>query len=262
MKILMVEDEPLAAAHLQSLVHRYESHIEILARLESVREVVAYFQQHPSPDLLLLDIHLADGLSFAIFDQVQVECPVIFTTAYDEYALRAFRSNGIDYLLKPIGYEDLAQALDRYVNWFQKGQQLPPYQVIDMEVLQQLMKPATLKEEKSPFKTRFLAKKGEQLVSVPTDDILYFYSEDKVTLFKTKDQRRFIIEPTLGEIEAQVSPQDFFRVNRGFLVRFEAIEEILAFSNRRYRLSLKHHAGEEVLVAREKVAAFKEWLDR
>ncbi len=259
MKVLIVEDEPLAASHLSGLIHQYESHIQILDTLESVREVVAWLEQHKEPDLLFLDIHLADGLSFAIFDQIQVQCPVIFTTAYDEYALQAFRTNSIDYLLKPVQFEQLAKALDRYVSWFQQGAKGQKPQLVDMELLRQMMNPA---QENTSYKKRFVVKKGEHLVSVPVTDILYFYSEDKATLFKTTDNKRYLIDPTLTEIETQVDPNQFFRVNRGVLVSLQAIEDIISFSNRRLKLHLKHPPESEVLVAREKVSPFKEWLDQ
>lgn len=259
MKVLIIEDEHLAASHLESLIKQYESHIIILDKLESVREAVAYLKEHPSPDLLFLDIHLADGLSFAIFDQVKVECPVIFTTAYDEYALQAFQANSIDYLLKPINFEKLGNAMDRYVSWFQVGSRAQQPQMIDLELLKGLMSGGA---EKKKYKTRYVVKKGEHLVSVPVEEILYFYSEDKATLFKTAENKRYLMDPTLSEIEDQVDPDQYFRINRGMMVRIDAIQDIITFSNRRLRIMLQHPPEDEVLVAREKVTAFKEWLDR
>ncbi len=259
MNVLIVEDEPLAAAHLATLVLKYESHIAILATLESVRDTVEYFQHHSAPDLLLLDIHLADGLSFSIFDQVEVACPVIFTTAYDEYALRAFKTNSIDYLLKPIDEEALANALDRYVKWFQQGSKQQKQQLVDLALLRELMQG---KQEGRSYKSRFVVKKGEHLASIPVEEIMYFYSEDKVTLFKTRDNKRYLVDPTLQEITEQVDPKDFFLINRSHLIRLEAIRDMISYSNRRLKVILTHAEQEEVIVAREKVAAFKSWLDR
>lgn len=259
MKVLIVEDEPLAASHLASLIHQYESHIQILDKLESVREVVAWFGQNKEPDLLFLDIHLADGLSFAIFEQVEIQCPVIFTTAYGEYALQAFRANSIDYLLKPVQFDQLAQALDRYVTWFQRGAKAQKPQLVDLNVLRQMMHS---QQEAPAYKKRFVVKKGEHLVSVPVEEILYFYSEDKATLFRTREGKRYIIEPTLSDLEPQVDPDLFFRVNRSCLLRLDAIQNILSYSNRRLKLTLQHQPEGEVIVSREKVREFKDWLDR
>ncbi|MDP5171077.1 MAG: LytTR family DNA-binding domain-containing protein [Bacteroidia bacterium] len=259
MKVLIVEDEPLAAEHIKSLVLKYESHINIVGMLESVREAVAFFRDQPAPDLLLLDIHLADGLSFSIFDQVQVECPVIFTTAYDEYALRAFKSNSIDYLLKPIHFDALATAMDRYVKWFQQGSRKQTQQLVDLSLLRELMQG---KQEEKTYKSRFVVKKGEHLASIPVEDILYFYAEDKVTLFKTTDGKRYLVDPILGEIEEQLNPTYFFRINRSFLIHHAAIDDMISYSNRRLKIILKHPPEQEVIVSREKVTEFKEWLDR
>lgn len=259
MNVLIVEDEHLAGTHLESLIKQYESHIKILARLESIRDTVAYLKSNSQPDLMFLDIHLADGLSFGIFDQAKVECPVIFTTAYDEYALQAFRANSIDYLLKPINFDKLANAMDRYVNWFQTGSRAQPSQMIDVSMLKGLLAGDSQKKQ---YKSRYVVKRGEHLVAVPVEDILYFYSEDKATLFKTSEGKRYLIDPTLSEVEAQVDPEEFFRINRGMMVRFEAIKDMVSYSNRRLKLILHHPPESEVLVAREKVTEFKNWLDR
>ncbi|MEL6674737.1 MAG: LytTR family DNA-binding domain-containing protein [Bacteroidota bacterium] len=257
MTVLIIEDEPLAAERLEEMILRYESHIEVVDRLDSVSRAVRFFKENSPPDLLFLDIQLADGLSFDIFDQVTVPCPIIFTTAYDQYALKAFKVNSIDYLLKPLDEEELAAALDQYVKQYQdvsrKKQALP----FDLESLRQMVM-----GEKKAYKTRFVVKKGEHLVVVPVEDILYFYAEEKVVFMRTEDGRRFLIEGTLAEVEEKIDPDAFFRINRTYLVSAASMEDIVSFSNRRLKLSLRHQKDEKVLVAREKVKAFKAWLDR
>ncbi len=256
MKVLIIEDEPLAAERLAQLIHEYESHIEVVDILDTVEGAVEWLKRKPRPDLIFLDIQLADGLSFQIFEKVKVEVPVIFITAYDSYAIQAFKMNSVDYLLKPISFEELAQAMDKFVKvfWDKKA----PQQVkVDLEVLKEALRPKI-----SSYKSRFVVKRGEQLYPVSVQEILYFYSEDKATLFKTRDKQRFLIEGTLNEVEAKLDPQQFFRVNRKFICRIEAIKEIITYSQRRLRLKLRHAEDEEVLVSREKVQQFKDWLDQ
>lgn len=264
MRVLIIEDEPLAAERLQQLILQYEPHIDIVGSLDSVAESVEWLQAQAAPDLIFVDIHLADGLSFQIFDQVQISCPAIFTTAYDAYAIKAFKLNSIDYLLKPLDYEGVARAMDKFIklHWH-KNPQTRPKALVDIEALQALFQGQAVSQvDKPTYKARFVVKQGEQLVAIPVEDILYFYAEDKVSFLRTREGKRFILDFTLGELEAKVDPSVFFRVNRSFLTRFEAIEKMVAFSNRRLKLSLLHAAGERVLVSREKVTEFKAWLDR
>ncbi|MEO1450974.1 MAG: LytTR family DNA-binding domain-containing protein [Bacteroidota bacterium] len=266
MRVLIIEDEPLAAERLEQLILRYEPHIEMVGQLDSVIESVEWLQVHPRPDLIFVDIHLADGLSFQVFERVQVNCPVIFTTAYDAYAIQAFKLNSVDYLLKPLDYEGVAGAMDKFIklHWDKNPQAQKPA-LIDMAALQalfqgQMQQPGAT--ESPAYKSRFVVKQGEQLVAVPIEEILYFYAEEKVSFLRTQSGKRYIIDFTLGELEAKVDPRLFFRVNRTYLARFESIEQMVSFSNRRLKLTLKHAAGERVLVSREKVAEFKAWLDR
>lgn len=254
MKVLIIEDEPLAAERLTQLIHEYESHIQVLAIIDTIEDAVAWFGNNKAPDLIFQDIELADGSSFRIFEQVRVQPPIIFTTAYDSYALQAFKMNSVDYLLKPFDYEELAAALDKFVQVFWKKKQSG--QQLDLEALAQALRP-----QKQTFKERFVVKRGEFIHPVPVSEILYFYSEDKATLFRTRDNERFVIDGTLNEVETRVDPRLFFRVNRQFLCRLDGIEEILAYSQRRLRLSLRFMKEEEVLVSREKIRSFREWLD-
>lgn len=254
MKVLIIEDEPLAAERLSQLIHQYESHIEILAVLDSIEGAVEWFNSNKSPDLIFQDIELADGSSFRIFEQVKVKTPIIFTTAYDSYALQAFKMNSVDYLLKPYDFEELALAIDKFVQIFWKKK--TPSNHIDLEALAQALKPQT-----PAYKQRFVVKKGEFIRPIRVEEILYFYSEDKATLLRTATNERFIIDDTLNEVEGKLDPKEFFRVNRQFLCRIEAIKDIVAFSQRRLKLVLRYMEKEEVLVSRERVKSFRDWLD-
>lgn len=254
MNILIVEDEPLAAQRLADLVHQYESHIRILTMTDSIESTVSWLRSHPQPDLIFMDIQLADGLSFGVFDQIPVKSPVIFTTAFDEYAIRAFRVNSIDYLLKPLDFEAVAQALDKYVDLHMK-KQAPPAP-ISIETLREMMSGM-----QQNYKTRFVVKKGEHLVSISTGDILYFFSEDKATLFRTLNNKKYVVDFTLSELEAQLDPATFFRLNRTYLARLEAITDILTYSASRLKITLQH-SSDEVFVSKQRVGEFKEWLGK
>ncbi|MEM6262009.1 MAG: LytTR family DNA-binding domain-containing protein [Bacteroidota bacterium] len=255
MKVLIIEDELPAAERLTSLIRQYESHIEVMGPLDCVEEAVEWFKQNPAPDLAFMDIQLADGLSFFIFDQVEVTCPVIFTTAYDEYAIRAFKVNSVDYLLKPLSFEEFANSMDKYVELHMMPKKDEPA-AIDINALRQVMS-----EMKKDYQSRFVVRKGEHLLAVPVERILYFYSEDKVTLFRTADNQRFIVDRTLGELEERVNPAYFFRINRKYLVRPEAIKDMVTFSSSRIRLDLLHSDDREVVVSRQRVQEFKQWLE-
>lgn len=256
MKVLIVEDEPLAAERLEDLILQYESHIEILAKLESVEDTVNWLNSHPAPDLAFFDIQLADGLSFRIFDQVKFESPIIFTTAFDEYAIRAFQVNSIDYLLKPLEYEDLADALDKYAKLFINAN--VSKDIPSLETLQALMQSF---QKPQKFKKRFVVKKGEHLVSVPVEETLYFYSEDKFTFLRMLEGQRYIIDFTLAELENQLNPEKFFRVNRQYLIAHEALQDIISYTHSRLKVRLKFSEDKNIVVSKQKVAEFKGWLE-
>ncbi len=248
MKILIVEDEHLAADRLKGLILDQEPETEVLAILDSVESAVAWLRKNPAPDLAFFDIQLADGMSFSVFEQVEWKGPVIFTTAYDEYALQAFRVNSVDYLLKPIEPDALQTALDKY----KQVHRIP--EIPDFAALVK-----AISNRQPAFKSRFLVQKGEQWVSVPVADILYFYSEEKVTFFRTADDKRYLVSQTLNELEGMLDPAMFFRLNRGFLLCHAAIEDIRSFFNRRLRIKLKY-VKEPETVSRERLAAFRAWL--
>ena len=250
MNIIIIEDEKPAARLLQRKVEKLGFSINQL--LHSVEEAIVWFKNNKHPDLIFLDIQLSDGLSFEIFEKVEIKSAVIFTTAYDEYALRAFKLNSIDYLLKPIDEDDLEVAITKY----QLQNTKPEIQQFDFEQIKKmLINPA----EKS-FKTRFTVKIGQHLKVITTDEIECFYSENKGTYIRTLDGRDYLIDAILEVVENDLNPKDFFRVSRKFIVPLKAIKEIQIHSNSRLKVILPTYKNDEVIVSREKVQEFKTWL--
>lgn len=249
-KVVIVEDEKHAALHLQMLLQRLG--IEVLAHLDSVKNAAKWLAQNPYPDVLLMDIQLGDGLSFEVFDIVKVECPVIFITAFDQYAIEAFKLKSIGYLLKPIDPQALEQALKKYDTMRAVfNEEIAKEQVEDARNLMQ-----------HQYKSRFIVKVGAHLKSILVPDILYFYSQDKATFAKTKDARSYVLDYTLEQIQQLINPIEFFRIGRKYLVHIIAIEDIVTFTNSRLLLKLTHLNERDAIVSREKVTVFKEWLDR
>ncbi len=253
MNLVIVEDEPLAATRLQSLVSEIDSSLHVVGTLDSVKSAVAWFKNHLPPDLILMDIQLGDGISFEIFDQVEVKAPIIFTTAYDEYAIKAFKVNSVDYLLKPIDRNDLTNALKKYES---SGQ----YYSEQNEVLHRIGNAMHMLTKK--YKERFVTKVGEHLRFVDVEDILYFFSLDKVTFCKAGDGRNHVLDYTLDQVEMMVDPALFFRINRKYIVCVNSIVDMISHSNSRLKLLLKSCEDQDVIVARERVQSFKEWLDQ
>lgn len=253
MKIVIIEDEALAAERLSNLIKQYNNSIEIITCLDSVQEAVAFFRTAPPPDLAFFDIQLADGRSFEIFEQIQVPCPVIFTTAYDEYALRAFKVNSIDYLLKPIDYEDLRNAFAKLE--ILKSNLTKQDHHISMETMQQIIQSL----QKPSYKNRFVVKSGAHLHSVPVEDILYFYHEDKIVWLKRNGFKKFAVDFTLEQLETMLDPTLFFRLNRQIITSFHAIKEVTTYSNSRLKIKLLDNDN-LAIVSRERVNDFKSWL--
>ncbi len=262
MQVLIIEDEKPAARHLTTLLQKHDPTIAVLTQLDTVKKAVAWFGEHPAPDLVFLDIQLADGLSFSIFEQVAVTSPIIFTTAYDQYAVQAFRVNSVDYLLKPIGPDELGQALDKFWQYHQSAPAEPTVDVTMMTQIQQAI--STMSQ---PYKHRFVVKVGEHIRPISVAEVLYFMSQDKVTFMQTRtDQktagRRFIIDYSLDQVEGAVDPNRFFRISRQYVVSLEAVEDIITYSSSHLKLILKHSEDNQVLVSRERVASFRQWLDQ
>ena len=254
MKIAIIEDEPQAARRLESLLGELVQEAIVVARMDTVKKAVQYFRTGPTPDLVMMDIQLADGISFDIFNQCEVACPVIFTTAYDEYALKAFKVNSIDYILKPIDKEELKKALEKFSS-MHAGARSSQADVIGN--LQEAVRMLTKR-----YKSRFMIKVGEHLRTVEVSNILYFFSQEKTTFCVTADNRKLILDDTLEDLEGMLDPAVFFRINRKYMVSASSITDIIHYTNSRLKLVLKNSTDADVVVAREKVQEFKAWLDR
>lgn len=255
MNILLVEDEPLAARRLATMLREVAPDATVVGQTESVRETLRWLGANAAPDLLLLDIQLADGLSFEIFQQTPVTTPVIFTTAYDEYALRAFKVNSVDYLLKPIEKEELAAALAKFRQT--RGTLSSPALT---EQLGRVLEAYGVKHVL--HKSRFLLRQGSRFEVVETTEIDFLFAEDKVVFLVTNAGKKFIVDETLDDLERQLNPRHFFRINRKFLSRLSAVERIEPHFNGKLRLWLRHRpAEEEIYVSRERAEAFKGWLN-
>lgn len=249
MKVIILEDETRAANHLERLLLRVAPALQILAKLESVRDAVKYLQTNPEPELIFSDIQLADGLSFEVYKQVNVTCPIIFTTAYDHYAIEAFQTNGIDYLLKPIEEERLMKAIEK-ARHFSPG--------LVLEKLLAINKPT---DEKT-YKSRFMVKVGDKIKSVPVEEILVFYSQEKASFIRTTDNHTYCVDYALDQLEPMLDPEKYFRINRKYIVAIGACTNILAWTNSRLRLKIDGIDDSDIIVARERVQEFKLWLDR
>ncbi len=256
MRILIIEDEKAAAKRLTSLIQQVIPEATLLAQLDSVKRSVDWLKSNPAPDLIFMDIQLADGLSFEIFEHTTVSVPVIFTTAYDQYAIRAFKVNSIDYLLKPIDAEELSTAVGKYRSYHQH--QSAKTAAPDLGQLQQALQMLKRPE----YKVRFMVKVGEHLNAIPVEEILYFFSQAKVTYLQTASGKHYIIDYSLEQVEEMVDPKVYFRISRKYLIRFVAIEDIITYSSSRLKLQLTHSTDNDVLVSRDRVADFKQWLDR
>jgi len=255
MKVLVVEDEKSAAKRLLKLLKDIDPDIEVIGIIDTVKAAAAWFGKNSAPDLLFLDIQLADGLSFDIFEQVEISCPVIFTTAYDQYALKAFEVYSIDYLLKPIDKEKLLRSLDKFKNMVEGANDSAS---VDLGTLQNALE---LMQGKK-YKERFIVKYGEHIKSFPVENIVGFYSEEKISFFKNEDGRKYVVDYTIEQIEGLINPDRFFRINRKYLINLDAIEDVIVYSNSRLKLKVQHFNDHDLIVAREKVQEFKRWLDR
>ena len=265
LRSIIVEDEPLAARRLADLLARQPDPVQVLGTAESVTQAVQLLESDPAPDVLFLDIHLADGLSFEIFEQTAVRCPVIFTTAYDQYALQAFKVNSVDYLLKPIDEEELAAALRKLRARLPAAPQALPgtTPAFDPALLTQLMQQMQQAPAAASYKTQFVVRVGEHLKVVLLDQIAYFFSLEKATFLQTAEGRKYVVDFTMDQLETLLDPRRFFRLNRAYLAQQSAIQDIIHYTNSRLQTVLKPTAPDaQVLVSREKVNVFKSWLDR
>lgn len=254
MKILIVEDEELAVKKLQKTLSLVDASAEVIGVTGSIKETLNWLSEHPDPDLILMDIELADGQSFEIFNLAEVKSPVIFTTSYDEFALKAFKVNSVDYLLKPIQKEDLEAALNKY-------KKLKGNSGSDIS-LDTLVKELQQKLQPKEYRKRFLVKHAQKLVSIGVEEIAYFYSDGRLNFFKTHDNRKFVVDYTMDELADMLDPDAFFRISRSFYVSLNSIDKIDDYFGNRLILGLKPAVDKEALVSREKVTDFKKWMGK
>lgn len=248
MKIIIIEDEKPAAEKLKKIVLKYDNTIELPAILNSVQSATQWLQQNPAPDLIFMDIELSDGLSFKIFDNCPIHCPVIFTTAFDEYWQDALEQNSIDYLLKPIKQEKLDNAINKY-------KKLKQHFSADYGFLQQPL------NQNNDYRKRFLIKKGTDFVSVKTADIAYCYAAHKLVFIIDNKGQRFILDRSLNDLEKELDPAVFFRINRKYLVNLHHIQRIRAHAKGKLLVDLNPAASEEIIISQENTLAFKQWID-
>lgn len=250
MNIIIIEDEKPAARLLQRKVEKIG--LKVNQMLHSVQESINWFQNNAHPDLIFLDIQLSDGLSFEIFETIAIKSAVIFTTAYDEYALRAFKLNSIDYLLKPIDEDDLEQAITK----FKARNTTISNLSMDFEMIKKML----INPIDRVYKKRFTIKMGQQLKMVNIEEVECFFSENKGTYLHTIDGRDYLLDSTLEQLDNELNPKEFYRVSRKFIIPLKAIKEIQMYSNSRLKVILPTYKEDEVIVSREKVSDFKEWL--
>lgn len=255
MRVIIVEDEQIAANRLEKLLLGSSREIDVLAKLDTVKNSVEWLGKYKSPDLIFMDIQLADGLCFEIFDLVEVNCPVIFTTSYDHYAIRAFKVNSIDYILKPLDPGELYNAINKFeflkANYSEKTSP-------ESRALHDAIK---MLEQKS-YKERFIVKVGEHIKSITVQDIDHFVSQEKATFAHTNENRKYILDYTLDQLMEMIDPNRFFRINRKYIISMDGFEDIISYSNNRLKIHLKHDKTMDAIVSRERVQEFKKWLDR
>ncbi len=253
MDILIIEDEKLGAERLMDMLLEIDKSNTIIGICKSIQASVKWLREHKKPDLIMMDIELSDGKCFEIFKQLPVEAPVIFTTSYDEYALKAFKVNSIDYLLKPIKKEELIQSLEKLKQL--KGL----YDTKDLGIDKLV---AQLQGQSNNYRKRFLVKHGQKFMSIDTTEIAFFYAEDRLTVFRTWDNRQYLADYRLDEIGEMLDPADFRRINRAFIVHIKSIAAIHSYFNGKLKLELKPKSEKEVIISRESVADFKVWMGK
>jgi len=250
MNVVIIEDEELSAQRLEKMILEIDPSINVLAKLESISLAVDWFRSNRDPDLIFLDIHLEDGLSFSIFEQADVQAPIIFTTAYDEYALRAFKLKSIDYLLKPITREELETSILKYRNWTS-----PEKPTIDLQALYDLIRPG------KNYRTRFSVNIGERIKPISVSEAAYFYSADGITFMVCHNAHEYALDASLETLEHELDPSRFFRANRQFLVALDSVVQAHIFPKSRLKLELKPDPKQDVFVSIDRVVGFKRWLE-
>ncbi|MBL0032250.1 MAG: response regulator transcription factor [Bacteroidetes bacterium] len=251
MKVLIVEDEKLSAEHLALLLSRLEPDYEVVHISESVKRTIAFLESGMKVDLIFMDIHLADGISFDIFEKVKETAPIIFTTAFDEYAIKAFKVNSVDYLLKPIGKAELRASIDKFKIMSDK---------VKSDQSEKLEETFNIINRR--YKNRFMVRSGEQIQSIPVEEISFLISEDGIVILVTKAGSRFALDQSLDTNEVLLNPEQFFRISRKVIINFESINKIVSHLNSRLKIYANHLNEDDGIVSRERVGDFKLWLDR
>ena len=251
MKAVIIEDEIIAAQSLQRLIAQVNNSVEIVAVLKSIEESIEWFSENPNPDLVFMDIHLSDGSSFSIFEKVKIQAPVIFTTAYDEYALKAFEVNSIDYILKPINLKDLERAIEKFTHYNKTN-------TSNEEVISNML--ALFQKDKKVYKSNFLFPYKDKLIPLAINEIAYIYSENKMAKIVTFDNRTFFENDSLDKIQQQLDPSKFFRANRQFIISHKAIKDISVWFDSKLSVNLSVSIPEKIIVSRVRVAEFKAWF--
>lgn len=254
MQVLIIEDEAIAAEKLAHIIKKYDPSISILETIDSVKNTVKWLRNNPSPDLIFLDIYLSDGISFEIFTQINLDVPIIFTTAYNEFAIKAFELNSIAYLLKPIKADEVARSLDKFKKL---RHAFSPAPVVDYEELITL-----ITQQKKSYKERFLVKVGQKIHSIPVEEVAYFYTESKIVFLVTHDNRRYPVDYYLDQLIDLLDPKEFMKINRQFVVRHSSIDNMFPYSNSRIKITLKPPVKKDIIISTEKSSDFKDWLDR
>ena len=254
-RALIIEDEKLAVEHLITTINRVDPDIEIIDTIDSIEEAVQWFKANLQPDLILLDIQLSDGLCFEIFNFVDIHCPIIFTTAYEEYAIKAFKVNSVDYLLKPLREADLAFAINKF-------RALPRISNAQTDHLFKYKIDQMMRMMTNRYKSRFIVSVGLHLRSIEVDKINCFYSLGKGTFLLDENGKSFDVDYSLEQIEELINSQLFFRINRQYIVNINAINDIVVYSGRRFKLKITNSNDDDILVSRSKISDFREWLNR
>lgn len=250
MKAIIIEDEKFARENLERLLLEIDPTIEIQAKMDTVKKTVEWLKSNQT-ELIFLDIHLADDLSFKIFEQVEVKTPIIFTTAYDQYALKAFKVNSVDYLLKPIDKEELASSLEKYATTQKAPQSINVDRIVEV-----------MNEKNKSYQQRFIVSRRDKIMSVRVEEIAYFEGEDRYVYLIKKDGSRYIIDYKLSDLEEQLDPAAFFRLNRSFIAQFDSIGRITSMSKSRVKVDLTPAASRDIIVSSANTRSFKMWLNQ
>jgi two-component system LytT family response regulator len=254
MRFMVIEDEKLAAERLINMVQQLDPASVLVGTADSVKSAVHWYKNNPKPDLIFMDIQLADGLSFSIFEKIKIDTPIIFTTAYNVYAIKAFKVNSIDYLLKPIDKAELSLAMEKFNRLYRNRETTG--NVYDAGLMKQVLQMFA-----NPYKTRFVVKVGEHLRHINQEELSHFSSLEKETFLNTFSGKIYGLDQSLDQLEELVDPRIFFRINRKYLINLKSIKDIISYSGSRLKLILNTSGDEDILVSREKVQDFKDWLE-